>query len=146
MRLDSLKLKIHNVTENNVQVKNVAEIKNQTATLAVGQKVHFDCTPSLNGVEYPGQSEEVRSWKKEDGTSPIVEYRWFAAERELSNSGNDPFHLGSYEDNDNGFTPTLKLTEQIGPGSNVVKMYAFVDGKYNDGVYVESEPVYFRAD
>lgn len=145
MKLDSLKLKIHNVTQNNEQVKNAKEIKDGTATLAVGQKVHFNCTPSLNGVEYPGQSEEVRSWKKEDGTSPIVEYRWFVGDRELSNSGNDPFHLGSYED-DGGCTPTLKLTEQIGPGSNVVRMYAFVDGKYNDGVYVQSKEITFRAD
>lgn len=145
MKLDKLALKIHNVTENNVQVKNAKEIKDGTSTLAVGQKVHFDCTPSLNGVEYPGQSEEVRSWKKEDGTSPIVEYRWFANGKELSNSGNDPFHLGSYED-DGGCTPTLKLTEQIGLGSNVVTMYAYVQAQYNDGVAVQSKEITFRAD
>lgn len=114
-------------------------------TAAVGVKVHLDTTPALNGVEYPGYSETVRSWKKEDGTSPIIEWRWGSGDTEFSNSGKDPFHLGSYED-DGGCTPALRLTEQIGPGANEVWAYPYVRAEYNGGVAVEGKRVTFKCD
>lgn len=114
-------------------------------TASVGVKVHLDTTPALKGSEYPGYSETVRSWKKEDGTSPIIEWRWGCGDREFSNSGNDPFVLGSYED-DGGCTPALRLDSQIGPGANEVWAEAFIRPEYNGGVGVVGKRVTFKAD
>lgn len=139
--------KIHNVTQNNQPAPNKQEIINGTSTQSVGQKVHLDTTPSLSGKDYPGGSEEVRSWVKEDGTSPIIEWRWYVDGKEASNSAQmpDPFHLGSYED-DGGCTPTLKLTEQVGPGRHEVRAQPFVHGQYNGGVGVVGPAVIWYCD
>ncbi len=114
-------------------------------TVAVGVKVHLDTTPALNGVEYPGYSEVVRSWKKEDGTSPRIEWRWGSGQKEFSNSGNDPFHLGSYED-DGGCTPALRLTRQLGDGRTEVWAEPFIRAEYNGGLEVVGRRVTFYCD
>lgn len=116
--------------------------------LAVGENLRFDVTPvAPDGHEYPGNDPTVNGpkFRKEDGTSPIIEYRWGSGEQEFSNSGDDPFHLNSYEDN-GGCTPNLKLTRQIGPGANAVWIYAYVRPEYNGGVSVQSEKLTFNAD
>lgn len=127
------------------------EIVAGTGTLAVGEILRLDCTPGLAGKEFPGNDPTVNgpTFHKQDdsnnGKSPIIEYRWGTGEREFSNSGNDPFHLGSYEDN-GGCTPTLKLTEPIGQGRNEVWVQAYVRPEYNDGQGVESNKITFWAD
>jgi hypothetical protein len=141
--------RIHNVTAGEDGRKpspNKQAIKRGGGTLSVGEKIHFNVSPiDEDGDEYPGYSEEVRSWKKEDGSSPIIEHRWGSGDREFSNSGEDPFHLGSYED-DGGCTPTLKLNRQVGSGSNEVWFETFVRAEYNGGVAVKSPRLVFRAD
>jgi hypothetical protein len=57
----------------------------------------------------------------------------------------DPFHLGSYEDN-GGCTPSFKLEEAVGPGRHKVECFPFVRAEYNGGVYVEGKPVVWYID
>lgn len=141
------KFKITNVTEKNKPTGTKDAIKSGQGTLALGQKIHFDCTPiGPDGKDYPGESKEVQSWTKEDGHSPLIEYKWFAGGQELSNSDKDPFHLGSYEGDNGGCTPTLKLNEQLGPGRNAVSMFPFIQGRYNGGIGIEGQAVVFYVD
>lgn len=134
---------------------NSAEVKAGTGTQAVKQKARFDVTPvkASNGQEATGNDPELAgpAWHKQDdsnnGKSPIIEYRWFVDGKEASNSAevNDPFHLGSYEDNA-GCTPTLKLEEQVGSGRHQVEMYAFIRPEYNGGVAVQSNTITWYVD
>lgn len=132
------------------QAKNSAGIKDGSSTMVVGNKARFDTTPvAPDGTEYPGNDPTVNgeTFKKEDGTSPIIEWRWLVDGKEASNSAQmpDPFEMGSYEDN-GGCTPTLKLLEQVGPGRHEVKMFPYVRPEYNGGVSVEGKPVVFYVD
>jgi hypothetical protein len=132
------------------QAKNSAGIKDGSSTMAVGNKARFDTTPvSPTGKEYPGNDPTVNGpeFKKEDGTSPIIEWRWLVDGKEASNSAqmDDPFELGSYEDN-GGCTPTLKLLQAVGSGRHEVQMFPFVRPEYNGGVAVEGTPVVFFVD
>jgi len=144
---DALKLKIHNVSYQGNSDKQSQEVKDGTGTQFVNQKVHLDCTPVLKGKEYPGNSPEGFNFRKEDGTSPVLEYRWFVDGKEASNSAemNDPFRLGSYED-DGGCTPTLKLAEAVGAGRHKVDCYAFIAPQYNGGKEVKSNTVTWYCD
>lgn len=145
------RLHMVDVLEPNQSVaKNSADIKKGTGTQSVKQKARFDVTPVIPpGVE-TGKDDPVvngPTFKKEDGTSPIIEYKWTVNGKEASNSAevSDPFHLGSYEDN-GGCTPTLKLEEPFGSGRNKVEMFAFIRPQYNDGVGVESNTVTWYID
>lgn len=139
--------KIANITHANAQVVNKREIIAGTSTQAVGDKIHLDTTPSLDGTDYPGNSSEVQSWTKEDGSSPIIEWRWLVDGKEASNSAEmeDPFHFGSYEDN-GGCTPSLKLLRQVGPGRFRVEAFPFVRAEYNGGVAVQGKPATWYID
>ncbi len=134
-----------------VDEKRTAAVKAGEA-LAVGENLRFDVTPvGPGGKEYPGNDPTVNgpTFHKQDdsnnGKSPIIEYRWGCGDREFSNSGNDPFHLNSYEDN-GGCTPNLKLTEAIGNGVSEVWIYPYVRPEYNGGVGVEGSKLTFNAD
>lgn len=121
--------------------------------LAVNENIRFNCTPTLmDGSKGKGDDPRINGnpkfFKQDDsnnGKSPIVEYAWGVGGTEFSNSGNDPFHLNSYEDNA-GFTPNLKLTRPIGSGRHKVWIHAFIRPQYNGGVGVKSEPYEFYAD
>ncbi len=150
------KPKIHNVTagENGRKPSpNKAAIKKGTGTLSVGEKLHLNSSPHQeDGDPYPGYSDEVRSWKKDDGTSPIIEHRWgYYNERgdrvELSNSRDeaDAYHLGSYED-DGGCTPTLRLHRQLGSGRVKAWFETFVSAEENGGVEVVSPELNWYTD
>jgi len=123
------------------------------SALQVGENQRFNCTPTLmDGSKGKGDDPRINGnpkfYKQDDtnnGKSPIVEYAWGSGDKEFSNSGDDPFHLNSYEDNA-GFTPNLKLQRQVGPGSNKCWIEAFVRAKYNGGVEVRSGRREFRAD
>lgn len=147
-----LKLKIVDVLEKNQQVaKNSAEIKSGKGTQSVGQRLRLDCSPlDDKGNEFPGNSEFVNSPRffKHDGTSPIIEYRWFVDGREASNSAQmpDPFHLGSYDSDNAGCTPSLKLETQVGEGRHQVVCHAFVSGEFNGGKEVQSKVVEWFVD
>lgn len=153
--LELRRLKMVDVLEPDQSVaKNSGEIKNGTGTQSVKQKARFDVTPvKMNGQEATGNDPDLAdtAWHKQDdsnnGKSPIIEYRWFVDGKEASNSAqvNDPFHLGSYEDNA-GCTPTLKLEEQVGDGRHKVDMYAFIRPEYNGGVAVQSNTITWYVD
>lgn len=147
-----LKLKIVDVLEKNQQVaKNSAEIKSGKGTQSVGQRLRLDCSPvDSKGNEFPGNSPIVNSPRffKHDGTSPIIEYRWFVDGREASNSAQmpDPFHLGSYDSDNAGCTPSLKLETPVGEGRHQVVCHAFVNGEFNGGKEVQSKVVEWWCD
>lgn len=131
--------------------KRTQEVNNGSA-LAVGENHRFNLTPILaDGSEATGNDprlQDPKFFKQDDdnnGKSPIIEYTWGSGNQEFSNSGNDPFHLNSYEDNA-GCTPNLKLTRPIGPGRHKVWIKAFVRPQYNGGVGVESQTYEFYAD
>lgn len=124
----------------------------QGAALAVGEILRLDTSPvGPDGKPYPGNDPTVNgpTFHKHDddnnGKSPIIEWSWGSGDREFSNSGNDPYGMGSYEDN-GGCTPTLKLTEPIGPGVNACWAYAYVRPEYNGGVSVKGDVVTWNAD
>lgn len=146
-------VKISNVTAKNHEEVDAARkeaIKNGTGTLSLEERVHLHCSPlDPKGVEYPGYSDVVNNdpaFKKEDGTSPIIEWQWHRLDTgaELSNSGNDPFKLGSYEPD--GCTPTLTLKEQLGAGRVQVSARPFVRAQYNGGHEIVGRVVTFWAD
>lgn len=131
--------------------KRTAEVKAGGAQ-AVGEILRLDTSPvQSNGQPYPGNDPTVNgpTFHKQDdsnnGKSPIIEWSWGSGDREFSNSGNDPFHLGSYEDN-GGCTPTLKLTEPIGQGVNACWAYPYVRPEYNGGVSIKGDRVTWNAD
>lgn len=122
------------------------------AALAVGENLRFNATPILaDGSEAVGNDPRLTGpeWFKQDdsnnGKSPIIEYSWGSGDTEFSNSGDDPFHLNSYEDNA-GCTPNLKLTRPIGKGVNEVWIEPFVRPEYNGGVSVRGPRITFNAD
>jgi hypothetical protein len=152
-KIISLKTKLVDVLngnsggDKNAKAKNSAEIKNGTGTLSVGQKARFDTTPTGPDGEYGGNDETVNGpeFKKEDGTSPIIEYSLKIDGKEVMNTAENPLQLGSYEDN-GGCTPTFKLNTAVGAGRHKCELRAFVAAQYNDGVAVEGTPAVFYCD
>jgi len=146
---DSLKLKISHVSYQNQDSGAQGQaVKDGTGTQFVNQKVHLDCTPSLKGKEYPGNSPEGFHFVKEDGHSPVLEYQWWVDGKEASNSAEmpDPFNLGSYEDQDTGCTPAMKLLEAVGSSRHKVEMQGFIRAEYNGGKEVRSNKVSWYCD
>lgn len=142
------------IEPNQAKAKNSAEIKNGTSTQSVKQKARFDVVPVLpGGQETTGGDATVNgpTFHKQDdannGKSPIIEYKWTVDGKEASNSAEmeDPFELGSYEDN-GGCTPTLTLVTPVGSGRHEVKMFAFIRPEYNGGVGVQSNTITWYCD
>lgn len=123
--------------------KNSEEIKAGTSTLSVGQKIRFDTVPvSPAGKEYPGNDPTMNGPEAygRDGNpnAPIIEWALLKDDgTDLMQSGDNPFHLGSYEDN-GGCTPTLKQERQLGEGRTRLRFGPYVDAgaDYNNGVGV----------
>lgn len=140
--------KVTGVTQHEQTTANSEAVKNGTGTLEVGQKLHLDCTPvDMAGVPYPGYSEIIKNFKRVTGpnpNAPAIQWRWGSNRQEFSNSGNDPFHLGSYEPD--GCTPSLKLERQVGEGSNEIWAEPFIEAGDNGGVAVVGPRCTFRAD
>lgn len=145
--VDAFKTKIHNATIKNHPAPNKAGIVDGTSTQSVGVKVHLDTTPGFKGVWYPGQDGTVRSLKKADG-SPAIDWRWTVNGKMAWNSAEiaDPFELGSYDDADNGCTPTFVQRTQVGPGRNEVRAWPLIHAEDNGGVEVQGEPVVWTCD
>lgn len=126
-------------------------IKKEQTTLAVGEIVSFDVSPTdKDGRPYPGNDPTVQGWKRLGSTpGPAIQGRW-GYDRDgrdvlLTNSGHDKFAFGSVDD-DGGTTPTLKLEEQVGEGSNRCFFYYHVEAEDNGGVEQNSARIHFRAD
>src|SRR5687767_14040158 len=96
--------------DKNAKAPNSAAIADGWGTMSVGHKARFDTTPvDANENEYPGNDPTLNSTAgyKQDGTSPIIEWSLLVNGKEVMNTDDNPFELGSYEDNA-GCTPTLK--------------------------------------
>ena len=146
-QITAIKGKIHNVTQKNQPARNKAGIIDGTSTQSVGVKVHLDFTPSVDGVPADGPNDFVRSLKKGDG-SPAFDLRWTVDGKMAWNSQEmeDPFELGSYDDADNGCTPTFVQRTPVGGGRHEVKVWMLIAAEDNDGLAVESKPVSWHCD
>lgn len=134
--------------------RNSAAIKVGESTQSVKQKARFDVSPVLADGSVAGKDDPVvngPSFHKQDdgnnGKSPIIEYVWTVDGKIATSSQEmeDPFHLGSYEDN-GGCTPTLKLVNQVGEGRHLVVLYAYTRPEYNGGVRIESNRISWYID
>lgn len=135
--VDAYKLGIHNWTHANAKAGNIGNLRRGTATQAVGDKVHLNASPVMDGVPYPGQDPTIGAWVKEDGSSPAVEYRFYLDGVEITGSQKaaDLFELGSYE-GDGGCTPAVKLKTQAGEGRHFFEVEVYNQPQYNGGVGV----------
>ena len=146
-QITGFKTKIHNVTIKNQPAPNKGGIIDGSSTQSVGVKVHLDITPKVDGVAAGGEDEFVRSLKKADG-SPAIDLRWTVDGKMAWNSQDiaDPFELGSYDDADNGCTPTFVQRTAVGGGRHEVKVWPLIAAADNGGLEVVGEPVTWYCD
>jgi hypothetical protein len=141
---------ITNVSQGNQDAGNKSAVMNGSGTQSVGQKVHLNATPLVNGKPAPGKDPFVRSLKKADG-SPAIDWRWTVDGKMAWNSQEveDPFEWGSYDDEDNGCTPAPKLVKQFGPGRHEVKAWPLIaaeDNPSGEAVSGEADPIVWYID
>lgn len=118
-------------------------------------RVHFDCTPTPDDPAY----NETLVGSDGNPKKPRIEPRWGRVDangKEVLNwnSSGEPDHFGleSWEKkgpddtSGPGLTPVLLLNEQFGSGTVKCFLYFVLRAEYNDGLALESNRVYWRAD
>lgn len=114
-----------------------------TEASGVGDRIHFDCTPT------PDNPDELEQMVGADGNpkKPWVEPRWGTCNEDGSNEKlmwnskdlPDAFELQSWEKKNEsdtsapGFTPVLQQEVEIGPGRHKCFMYFVISAEHNNG-------------